>query len=62
MYLTLIVRYKAVGSLYNGLRAAVVALEFECFLLWLELVEIKYVVYIGTSKRVDALCVVAYNA
>ena len=59
--LSLIMRYQTVCSLYDCLCTTVVALKFKhscpCILSF----KTQYVINIGTSKAIDALCVITNN-
>ena len=61
-YLAFILANQRIGSLYDELRRTVVLLQFEeaCTLRIL-LLKVQDVVNVGTAKRIDALCIIAYH-
>ena len=62
MNLVAVVMDEAVGSIHNGLGAAVVLLQFEQARTLILLLEVKDIVNVGTAEAVDTLRVIAHHA
>ena len=62
VYLALIVVDDAVGRIHNGLRGAIVLLQFEELGSLISLLESEDIVDASASERIDALGIVANNA
>ena len=60
-YLSFVVMDKAIGRAHDILRRTIVLFQLEESRSLIHLLEIKNIVDIGTTKAVDALCVVAHH-
>jgi len=60
-YLALILFYQAVGSTNNGLCGTIVLLQLENFRIRICLRKVKDIINIRSTKRVNALCIIANN-
>ena len=60
--LTLIPTDQRVGSLYNQLCRAIVLFQFEETCILILRLEVKDIVDVGPTKRVDALSIITHNA
>ena len=60
--LSLILAYQAIGSLHDELCRAIVLLQLKEARTLIHLLEVEDIVDIGTTKAVDALCIVTHHA
>ena len=61
LYLSLVVTNQTVGGLHDALGGTVVLFQFEEFRIIELLLEVQDVVDIGSTKRIDALCIIAHH-
>ena len=61
LYLSAVVLYQTVGSIHNILCASIVLFKFKQLRVAIYILEVQYIVDIGTSKGIYALGVIAYN-
>ena len=62
LYLVYILVNQRVSGIDDGLRGAVVLLQFEEFRLGIKTLEIEYVSYVRPAERIDGLRIVAHDA